>query len=252
MAQTRLENLALHFQEVLTAIVRLRANRQTVTDAESFRQHMREALRIAGEQAQRSGYNLEDVKLAAFAAVALLDESILNSRNPLFADWPRKPLQEEMFGIHVAGETFFQYAQQLLSRNDSHEAADLLEVYDLCLLLGYKGRYSVGSSGELQAFKDQMAAKIRRIRGAYTGLAPAWALPPDPPRATGGDPWIMRLTWAAIACAVLAVLLFVIFKLTLSSGVNDLRRASIRPDSSAHSSARAFFHRTVMERLPLS
>src|ERR1041385_609613 len=179
MAQTRLENLALHFQEVLTAIVRLRANRQTVTDAESFRQHMREALRIAGEQAQRSGYNLEDVKLAAFAAVALLDESILNSRNPLFADWPRKPLQEEMFGIHVAGETFFQYAQQLLQRNDSPEAADILEVYYLCLLLGYQGRYSVGGRGELQAAKDAMAAKIRRIRGGYSGLAPEWAVPPD-------------------------------------------------------------------------
>ena len=37
MAQTQIENLALHFQEVLTAIVRLRANRQTVSDAESFR-----------------------------------------------------------------------------------------------------------------------------------------------------------------------------------------------------------------------
>ena len=35
MAQTRTENLALHFQEVLTAIMRLRANRQTVSDAES-------------------------------------------------------------------------------------------------------------------------------------------------------------------------------------------------------------------------
>src|ERR1043165_9293663 len=221
MAQTRLENLALHFQEVLTAIVRLRANRQTVTDAESFRQHMREALRIAGEQAQRSGYNLEDANLAAFAAAALLDESILNSRNPLFADWPRKPLQEEMFGIHVAGETFFQNAQQLLARNDSPEVADLLEVYDLCLLLGYRGRYSIGGSGELQAMKDAIAAKTRRIRGAYPGLAPGWALPQDPPRATGADPWVKRLTWAAIGCAVLALLLFVVFKLALGSGVSD-------------------------------
>ena len=88
-----------------------------------------------------------------------LDESILNSRNPLFADWSRKPLQEEMFGIHIAGETFFQYAQQLLARPDSPEAADLLEVYYLCLLLGYCGRYSVGDRGELQAVKDAMAAK---------------------------------------------------------------------------------------------
>ena len=46
MAQTRTENLALHFQEVLTAIVRLRANRQAVSDAESFRHHIREWGRV--------------------------------------------------------------------------------------------------------------------------------------------------------------------------------------------------------------
>jgi type VI secretion system protein ImpK len=227
-ATIRTENLALHFQEVLTAIVRLRANRQTVTDAESFRHHMREALRAAGAEAQRNGYAMEDVKLAAFAAVALLDESVLNSQNPLFADWPRKPLQEEMFGIHVAGETFFQYAQQLLARNDSPEAADLLEIYDLCLLLGYRGRYSVGGAGELQALKDQIAAKVRRIRGAFTGLAPAWTVPAEQSRATGSDPWVKRLTWAAIACAVLAVLLFVVLKVTLGSGVGDLHTLAIQ------------------------
>jgi len=223
MAQARTENLALHFQEVLTAIVRLRANRQTVADAESFRHHMREALRLAGAEAQRSGYTMEDIKLAAFATVALLDETVLNSRNPLFADWPRKPMQEEMFGIHVAGETFFQYAQQILARNDSPEGADLLEVYYLCLLLGYRGRYSAGGHGELQAVKDSMLAKIRRIRGGYRGLAPAWALPQDPQRAAGSDPWVGKLTWAAIACAALAAILFVVFKLALGSGVSTLR-----------------------------
>lgn len=222
MAEARTENLALNFQEVLTAIVRLRANRQNVSDAESFRHHMREALRSAATEAQRAGYPSEDVKLAAFAAVALLDESILNSRNPLFADWPRKPLQEEMFGIHVAGETFFQYAGQILARNDSPETADLLEVYYLCLLLGYCGRYATGGKGELQGTRDSMEAKIRRIRGGFKGLSPEWALPPEAPRATGSDPWVKRLTWAAAGCAILAVLLFLVFKLTLNSGVNEL------------------------------
>jgi len=160
--------------------------------------------------------------------VALLDESILNSQNPLFADWPRKPLQEEMFGTHVAGETFFQYAQQILARNDAPEVADLLEVYYLCLLVGFCGRYSVGGQGELQAVKDAMAAKIRRIRGAYSGLAPAWALPQDPARAAGADPWVKKLTWAAVACAGLALLMFLIFKITLSSGVTDLRMIALQ------------------------
>jgi len=223
MAQARRDNLALHLQEVLTAVVRLRAGRQNVTDAESFRHLMREAMKMASADALRAGYNHDDIKLAAFATVALLDESILNSRNPLFADWPRKPLQEEMFGIHVAGETFFQNAQQLLQRNDSPEGADVLEVYYLCLLLGYQGRYSVGGRGELQAAKDAMAAKIRRIRGGYSGLAPEWALPPDQVQSTGADPWVKKLTYAAIACGVLMVLLFVVFKLMLSSGVSDLR-----------------------------
>ena len=45
--------------------------------------------------------------------VAFLDESILNLRNPVFADWPRKPLQEELFGHHMAGEIFFQNLQPL-------------------------------------------------------------------------------------------------------------------------------------------
>jgi type VI secretion system protein ImpK len=222
MAPGRTENLGIYFQEVLTAIVRLRANRQTVTDAESFRYQMREALRAAGAEAQRAGYGMEDVKLAAFATVALLDESVLNSQNALFADWPRKPLQEEMFGIHVAGETFFQYTQQIMARPDSPELADLVEVYYLCLLLGYCGRYGAGGRGELQSLKDAMAAKIRRIRGGYSGLAPEWALPQDPKRAAGSDPWIRKLTWAAIACAAIMVLLFVVFKIGLNSGVSDL------------------------------
>ena len=228
MAQSRAENLALIFQEVLTAVVRLRANRQAVSDAESFRHHIREALKMGTADAQRAGYPMDDVKLAAFAVVAFLDESILNSQNPLFADWPRKPLQEELFGVHVAGETFFQNLQQLLSRNDSPEVADLLEVYYLCLLLGYGGRYSIGGRGELKSMMDATAAKIRRIRGAFTGLSPAWAPPTEQVRAAGQDPWIRKLSYAAIGCFALALLLFVIFKFSLSSGISTVRDIALQ------------------------
>jgi type VI secretion system protein ImpK len=222
MTPTRTDNLALIFQEVLTAIVRLRANRQAVSDAESFRFQMREALKAAATEAQRAGYTMEDIKLVAFATVAFLDESILNSQNPLFADWPRKPLQEELFGVHVAGETFFQNLQQLLSRNDSPEAADAIEVYYLCLLLGYGGRYSLSARGELKSIMDQAAAKIRRIRGAFAGLCPNWALPAEPAPVRGTDPWVKKLSYAAIGCFLLALILFLLFKVSLSSAAGDL------------------------------
>src|SRR5882672_9483784 len=110
----RPENLALVYQEAMTAIVRLRAKGQGVTDANAFRHHTREALKAATNQALAAGYNADDARLATFAAVAFLDESVLNSQNPIFADWLRKPLQEELFGTHLAGEVFFQNLQQLL------------------------------------------------------------------------------------------------------------------------------------------
>lgn len=218
----RRENLALVFQEILTVSGRLRTGRQTVADAATFRYNILEGLKSADQQARAQGYNGEDIKLAVFAVVAFVDESVLNARNPIFADWPRRPLQEELFGHHVAGEIFFQNLKDLLGRSDSQDLADVLETYHLCLLLGFAGRYSLGARGELKAIIDATADKIRRIRGGTGELSPGWALPAEAPRAAGADPWVKRLTIAAGSCFALALVLFVVFKVVLGSGVSSL------------------------------
>ncbi len=218
----RADNLALIYQEVLTAIERLRGIRQGVTDAQAFRLHTREALKTAANQALSAGYPQDYVKYATFVAVAFLDESVLNSQNPIFADWLRKPLQEELFGTHIAGEVVFQNLDQLMSASDSQDLADLLEVYHLCLLLGFCGRYSVGNRGELAHRINQVADKIRRIRGRVGPLSPAWALPQEKVRGLR-DPWVRRLGIIAIAAAVLMVVLFVGYKVSLNSGVSEVR-----------------------------
>jgi type VI secretion system protein ImpK len=221
----RPENLALIYQEVLTAIERLRANRQGVTDANAFRHHTREAIKTAAGQALAAGYPADDAKLATFAVVAFLDESVLNSRNPIFADWARQPLQEELFGTHIAGEVFFQNLQQLLGRSDAHDLADLLEIYYLCLLLGFGGRYSVGNRGELTQVMNMTAEKIRRIRGRFGALSPSWSLPGEALQARS-DPWVRRLGMIAAICAIVMILLFVAYKLVLNSGVHIAQLAA--------------------------
>jgi type VI secretion system protein ImpK len=216
------DNLAMALQEVLTATVRVRARRQQVTDAESFRAQIREALRTAEQHSRQRGYSADEVRLAIFAVVAFLDETVLRSGNPVFSRWPGKPLQEEIFGGNVAGETFFHNLENLLRASDSPNNADLLEVYDLCLLLGYQGRYTVGGQGELDSMKRAIAAKIERIRGAEP-LAPHWAPSGGGTLRTSGDPMVRTLLWVACACAVVALALFVVFKITLSSGVSGVR-----------------------------
>jgi type VI secretion system protein ImpK len=220
----RAENLAFAFQEVLTVGERLRANRQAVSDANSFRQQIREALKMADNEGRKRGYTGDDIQLSIFAVVAFLDESILNLRNPIFSEWPRQPLQEEMFGHHVAGEIFFQNLQKILGRDDSQETADLLEVYHLCLLLGFAGRYSLSGRGELRSIITTVGDKIRRIRQSPPDLAPAWALPNETIQTGASDPWIKRLMYSSIGCFAIALLLFVLYKVFLNSGLTSLER----------------------------
>jgi len=212
-------NLALGFQEIFTAVVRLRYNRQAVPDAEAFRAQMRQALRVAEQDARSRGCSPEDVKQVIFGVVAFLDESAPSSGNPVFANWPRLPLQAELFGHQLAGEIFFQELQKTLSRNDSQETADLLEVYYLCLLLGFKGRYAAG--GDLRSIMGAIQEKIRRIRGPVGPLSPRGAIPSDVVRVQS-DRWSRRLGKVALIAAGLAVVLFVVFKILLLSGASSL------------------------------
>jgi type VI secretion system protein ImpK len=220
--ERRAENLAYCFQEVLTVGERLRANRQHVNDAESFRHQVREAIKTSAEEARRRGYTGEDIQLATFAVVAFLDESILNMHNPVFADWPRRPLQEEYFGHHVAGEIFYQNLDKILQRNESQDMGDLLEVYQLCMLLGFAGKYSIGGRGELQSRIQMTGEKIARIRQSGSELSPAWMPPGDAVAASGADPWVKRLIYMTAGVLLITLILFGVYKMNLGSGVGRM------------------------------
>jgi type VI secretion system protein ImpK len=215
------ENLALAYQEVFTAIDRLRGGRQAVVEASGFRQQIREAIGIAEQQSRSLGYSAEEIRLATFALVAFLDAAVLGLRNAVFRDWPKKPLQEELFGSFNAGEIFFTNIQRLSQQSDSAGLADVLEVYLLCLLLGFQGRHGMDAQGELRGVREALSQRIRRIRGVHDELSPAWK-----PLATGSrslsDPWLRRLLWAAGGSAALALILFLAYKFVLHSGISDL------------------------------
>jgi type VI secretion system protein ImpK len=226
-AVQREDNLALIFQEVFTVIERLRANRQRVADAEAFRSQVRHALRAAEQEAVRIGYSAEDVRVAVFAVVAFLDESVLNMQSAVFADWPAKPLQEELFNVHIAGEVFFKNVERLLAASDSRRLADLLEVHELCLLLGFRGRFSASSPGEIRSVISQIEEKIRRIRGPAGPMSPSWnpGRPRDAAKAGGSSrKWVVL----AAICWIAAAVLFATFFVLLNSEASALESLAAR------------------------
>ena len=213
--------LASALQESLTTVVRLRAERQPISDAASFRAQITQLLARAEQDALAMGFTTPDARLALFAVVAFLDESVLNARTAALAEWSRRPLQDELFGGHMGGEWFFQHLEQLLARPDSPELADLLEVHQLCLLLGFRGKYGAGDHGELHAISARITARLGRLRGPAGELAPSWHPPAD--RVDTKDPWLRRLTLAAIGSAVIVVVLYGTYALMLRSGNSDIR-----------------------------
>jgi type VI secretion system protein ImpK len=233
----RTHSLASCYENAITTILRLsNLQQQTVPNAEGFRNSIRAALKSAMEQAKALGYSSDANQLSFFAVVALLDESVLKLQSPAFAEWAQRPMQQEMFGHNRAGEVFFDHLRGLLARQDSEETADCLEVYALCMLLGFKGRHAISlggtgllsaqtdggtqgaqQSGEVQALIRQAREKIERIRGQALFLR-AESPPPQIKQSAAIDPWSRGLGIAALCLLVLAVLAFGGFWIALSSG----------------------------------
>ena len=225
--------LAAALQEPLTAVVRLRAGRGAVADAVTFRTTILQQLAAAEQEALRAGFSTQDARLALFAVVAFADESILNARLPAFADWARRPLQDELFGGHMGGEWFFQHIDQLLARPDTPELADLLDVHQLCLLLGFHGKFGTGDHGPLHAITGRVAERLARMGRSGMPLAPHWPPPDDAIEAR--DPWLPRLTIGALGTAALLVVLWASYALLLRSGVG--RIADMAPPAASAASS---------------
>lgn len=218
--------LATLLQEAFTVAGRLRANRQVAQDANSFRVHIKQLLGVADQEARRKGYDPAQVKLAIYAYVAFLDESVLTSGQAMFAGWARQPLQEEIFGDHLAGQTFFTQLDDLLGRPDDESLADLLEVFQICMLLGFRGRYGSGEDGGLRDRISYTQQKIQRIRGAHGPLSPAATLPAGESAPASRDPWLRRLVTAAIVMLAIASVLFVVYRISLANRTNEVESAA--------------------------
>lgn len=237
----RSNSLASCYENALTIILRLSSlQAQPAGNSQDFRLSIRAALKAAMEQAKALGYSSEINQLAFFAAVAFLDESVLKTQNPAFADWAQSPLQQEMFGHNRAGEVFFDHLQTLLIRPDSPETADCLEVFCLCMLLGFKGKHALSavitpllqpsaagiwnapqSSGEIHALIRRAREKIDRIRGQMTFMPDS--APAEVKRIATVDRWSRGLGMAALVLVIVTVLAYGGFWLVLSSGVSGIR-----------------------------
>ncbi len=168
--------------------------------------------------AARIGLAEEDIKATRYALCALIDETILNSRWGFKDQWADRPLQLEYFGEQLAGERFFDLLGRI--RKKGRSKVDLLEVFCMCLILGFQGKYKLGGGEELAKLTQAMVDEVLSYRGATSGLAPHWMIPEEPVERPVQT--IPRWAWITVAASVILVIVaFVVYRFLLYSAAAD-------------------------------
>jgi type VI secretion system protein ImpK len=228
---TSAPNLAFSYQEILTVVARLRSSESGLPDSAVFRAQIRRAVEQSETIAQSLGYSAEDIRLASFAIIALLDETILTSPNPAFAEWAQEPMTLELYGTANASESFFEEMAALMKRtDDSNSTIDLLEVYVLCLALGFRGHYCLGSEEQLRILRDPIVDRIFRARRVMdrVELSRSWILE-DYGEAPAPSSRLTRLAFGTcVAVLVAGLVLSIGYHFVLSRGIGELAGIALR------------------------
>lgn len=195
------------------------------TPAEDLRATGERLLMELERDAQRQGVGMAEIDAAKYALAALLDEQVLCSELAAAPEWINEPLQMRLYGSFAAGEEFYTRIDDL-KRDPAGPRLLALEIYHLCLGLGFKGRYE-DRRGEEQRriIMDSIAEQLSQARGVGGQLSPNAYRPPANEDEDVERSWLVRLplwTWPASALG-LVVVVTLVMSLLVDGAVSDVR-----------------------------
>lgn len=210
---------------VLEVVLRVRAKLDTPSSA-ALRDKVDGLLKDLEQQGATLRYSPEQVQAVKFALAAFVDETVLDPTSPLRDEWEKLALQLKYFGDQHAGIKFFERLEELLRQPEQN--AEAIEVYYLCMVFGFEGRYKIFYEDQLREVIANTAQLLREAgRLQADGLSPHWRRDDQP--APARDPSLPR--WVKIGTGVLlaaTLLLFFILKFALESGVADAQQQLLR------------------------
>lgn len=164
----------------------------------------------------------EAVELVRYALAAFIDETIVNTENNCRETWIANPLAVTYFNDSLAGENFFKRLESLLP--DMQRNLETLEVYYLCLALGFQGRYRLSGPEVLPNVVRNLLKRIEGLKGP-----PPKAISPSAyvhPGVKGREKSGRGLVIAASVFLLVSALLYGVLMLA-SDGALDPARATV-------------------------
>ncbi len=190
---------------VFDLILRLKAG--IVAPSNELRPQIAAMLMDFEKRAERYRFNHKIIQVSKFALASFVDETVLTNNFPLRDEWEKNPLQLEYFGEQLAGNKFFDKLNAMIKQIE--QTADAVEIYYVCMLLGFKGRYGVYEQEKLLAIMQSTAnalVKIGKIKPIE--LSPNWLAndQPKPPEERGMPVWAKIGAFSGLGLALIIYL----------------------------------------------
>lgn len=140
-----------------------------------LKQQLVQAIRTFQLNSDKAGYDNTTINEASYALCTTIDEAVMHTPWGRDSGWGEQPLLSLFHQDVSGGEKFFGNLKAL-GRNPAKHI-DLLELFYICLALGYKGRYAVVDNGKekLIGIRQWLADLIQKQKGrTEPNLSPHW------------------------------------------------------------------------------
>lgn len=137
------------------------------SDVVGLHQRLVSEIKEFEERAREQGIKPEIILSARYLLCTILDEAVMNTPWGSESAWSQRSLLTVFHGETSGGEKCFLILDRM--RHAPAENLDFLELFYVCLSLGFEGRYRVAYGGRdhLYQIRDELFATIRRYRGDY-------------------------------------------------------------------------------------
>jgi len=208
---------------VFDLILRLKAG--IVAPSNDLRPQIVKLLDDFERRAERYRFSSKITQVSKFALASFVDETVLSNNFNLKDEWEKNPLQLEYFGEHLAGNKFFEKLAAMLKQVDV--TADAVEIYYVCMLLGFKGRYAVYEKDRLLSIMQETAnALVRAGKIRPVELSPHWLAndQPEPPKPKKMPTWAKISALAGLGFGfVIYLVMYLVVSSFLKDAINKLQ-----------------------------
>lgn len=205
--ENKAKNTVNKLLECCSAIIHLSSAFRNTDRGAALHTGYHERILTAFDYLERAAFEqqipTQQIQNAKYALAAFVDELVLSSAWPGRNTWMGKPLQLQFFGEHLAGEGFFKKLIEI--RQTAIENIDVLEIYYICLQLGFEGAYRMRGLDQLLTLQIDIRNQIELIRGVIDPrLAPDGVAKPTTTARVG-----MLVPYWVIASVTAAILFFI-------------------------------------------